>query len=83
MAGDTLYLLLYATGVRNRSTAGNVTCILNGQNLPVMYAGVQPEFAGLDQVDVLLPASLRGTGQVTVTLLVDGQRSNTATVTFQ
>jgi uncharacterized protein (TIGR03437 family) len=83
MGGDTLYLVLYGTGIRNRSAESNVACAINGTNLPVTYAGPQTEFAGLDQVDVLLPASFRGLGSVSLTLLVDGQRSNTATIMFR
>ena len=83
MGSDTLYLVLYGTGIRNRSSLSSVTCTINGQSLPVAYAGPQPQYPGLDQVDVLLPASLKGAGQVNVTLTADGQVSNTATLTFQ
>ena len=83
IGSDSLYLVLYATGIRNRSAAGNVTCTINGLNLPVSYAGAQPQFPGLDQADVLLPATLKAAGQVNVALMVDGQVSNTVSLTFQ
>jgi uncharacterized protein (TIGR03437 family) len=83
IGSDTLYLVLYGTGIRNRRPNGVVTCTISGQSLPVAYAGPQPQFPGLDQVDVLLPSSLKGAGQVNVTLTVDGEVSNTATLTFQ
>ena len=83
IGSDTLYLVLYGTGIRNRKSNGIVTCTINGQSLPVAYAGPQSQFPGLDQVDVLLPSSLKGAGQVDVTLTVDGEMSNTATLTFQ
>lgn len=83
IGSDTLYLVLYGTGIRNRKSDASVTCAINGQNLPVAYAGSQSQFPGLDQVDVLLPSSLKGAGQVNVTLTVDGEVSNTATLTFQ
>lgn len=79
MNGDTVYLVLYGTRIRN----GQSGAIVNGQTLPVAYSGTQSELAGLDQLDVLLPAALRGAGQVGVTLLVDGQRSNSVTPMFQ
>ena len=83
IGSDTLYLVLYGTGIRNRKPNGIVTCTINGQSLPAAYAGPQSQFPGLDQVDVLLPSSLKGAGQVNVTLTVDGEVSNTATLTFQ
>jgi uncharacterized protein (TIGR03437 family) len=80
---DTLYLVLYGTGIRGRSSIGNVSCTIGAATLPVIYAGAQPQYPGLDQVDVLLPASLKGSGQVNVTVIVDGQTSNPVTLTFQ
>ena len=60
-----------------------MTCTINGQNLPILFAGAQPTFLGLDQVNVQLPASLAGTGVATVVIRVDGQASNSVTLTFQ
>src|SRR5205807_9391579 len=78
LGSDTVYLVLYGTGIRNRSSTAGVTCTINGLKLPVTYAGPQPQFPGLDQVDVLLPAALKGAGTVEVSISVDGQASNTA-----
>jgi uncharacterized protein (TIGR03437 family) len=83
IGSDTLYLVLYASGVRNRSSLAGVTCVINGLNLPVTFAGPQGQYPGLDQVDMLLPASLKGAGQVNVSLIVDAQPSNTVTLVFQ
>jgi uncharacterized protein (TIGR03437 family) len=47
------------------------------------YAGAQGGYAGLDQVNVQLPASLAGSGVVNVNLTVDGQTSNTLQVQIQ
>ena len=41
-----------------------------------LYAGPQPEFPGLDQVNVPLSLSLRGAGEVNVIVTVDGISSN-------
>jgi uncharacterized protein (TIGR03437 family) len=52
--------------------------------VPVLYAGAQPSFVGLDQIDLgPLPNSLKGAGVVNVQLVVDGQASNTVTLTFK
>jgi uncharacterized protein (TIGR03437 family) len=80
---NSLYLVLYGTGIRNRSANANVTCTIGGQVLPVLYSGAQGSFAGLDQVNVALPASLQGAGSVNVTVTADGQTSNTVTLIFQ
>jgi uncharacterized protein (TIGR03437 family) len=45
-------------------------------SFPVLYAGPQPQFPGLDQVNVPLSLSLRGAGVVNVTVTVDGVTSN-------
>jgi uncharacterized protein (TIGR03437 family) len=82
-AGDSLYLVLYGTGIRNRSANANVTCTIGGQVLPVLYSGAQGPFAGLDQVNVALPASLAGAGTVNVVVTADGHASNAVTLTFQ
>ncbi len=47
-----VYLILYGTGIRNRSSLANVTANIGGTNVPVLYAGVQPSFDGLDQVNL-------------------------------
>jgi uncharacterized protein (TIGR03437 family) len=42
----------------------------------VDYAGPQPTYVGLDQVNLILPRSLRGQGTVSIALTVDGQTAN-------
>jgi uncharacterized protein (TIGR03437 family) len=78
-----VYLVFYGTGIRNRSDSSAVTCMVNGTALPVAYAGAQPDFPGLDQVNVLLPAAVRATSTLSVSLLVDGQSSNTVIIPMQ
>ena len=40
------------------------------------FAGVLPEFAGVDQVNVLVPRSVIGRGEVDVLLTVETQMAN-------
>jgi uncharacterized protein (TIGR03437 family) len=81
---DSLYLVWYATGIRNRSSVEGVTCTIgNNLFLPVTYAGAQSQFPGLDQVVVPLPASLQGVGTVRVVVTADGYSSNALSLTFQ
>jgi uncharacterized protein (TIGR03437 family) len=51
--------------------------------MPVQYAGPQPTFPGLDQVNIPLQLSLRGAGLVNVVVNVDGQSSNVTQVLIQ
>ncbi|MGH9671681.1 MAG: hypothetical protein ACRD44_00740 [Bryobacteraceae bacterium] len=78
---DQVYLLLYGTGIRGRQ--GDVTLLMGGVEVPVIFAGPQGEFPGLDQVNVLIPRSLFGRGLVDIVLLVDGGNSNTLRVSVR
>jgi uncharacterized protein (TIGR03437 family) len=82
-ANATMYLILYGTGIRNRSSLANVTANIGGINVPVFYAGPQPSFAGLDQVNLSLPLSLSGSGEVNIVFTVDGQTANVVTINIQ
>jgi uncharacterized protein (TIGR03437 family) len=77
----TTILELYVTGVRN--TYQSVYVQIGGVRYPVTYAGLQSQFAGLDQVNVVLPKSLAGSGALPVTLIVDTQISNTVNIDIQ
>ncbi len=83
LSSDPLYLVLYGTGIRHRSDGDAVTCMINGLSLPVVYAGMQSQANGLDQVNVLLPATLKGTGKVPIAIMIGSQVSNAPTLTFQ
>ena len=82
-ASNTVYLILYGTGIRNRSSLANVTVNINGTSAPVQYAGPQFTYEGLDQMNVVLPTSLSGSGEVNIVLTVDGQTANVVTVNIQ
>lgn len=78
-----VYLTLYGTGIRNRSSLENVKASIKGVSVPVLYAGPAPGFSGLDQVNVALLLELRGSGAADVILSVDGQTSNFVTISIQ
>ena len=80
---DVVAIELFGTGIRGRSSLTAVTCKIGPAVLPVFYADPQNQFVGLDQVNALLPKSLRGSGNVNVTLTVDGQTSNTVVLNFK
>lgn len=79
---DQAYLFLFGTGLAAAGTAG-VTVSIGGTNAPVTYAGSQGGFAGLDQVNVQLPRSLAGSGNVTIQLTAAGIAANAVNITIQ
>jgi endoglucanase len=81
--GDRLFLLLYGTGFDHASGAGGTTVMVGEAAAQVAYSGPQSQFAGEDQINAELPASLAGAGQVTVSVTVDGTAANAVTITFQ
>ena len=56
---------------------------VGGESLPVLFAETQADFAGLDQINLQLPRSLAGRGEVEVTLTANGKTANPVTVTFK
>ncbi|HEY3836664.1 MAG TPA: hypothetical protein VGL72_08830 [Bryobacteraceae bacterium] len=81
--GDQLIITLYGTGLRGFSTMAHVSASVGGAMAQVLYTGPQGQFAGLDQVNVVVPASLAGVGEVPVILRVDGQTANVVTINLK
>jgi uncharacterized protein (TIGR03437 family) len=79
---DKPYLFLFGTGFEAAGTGG-VKVSIGGTNVPVSFAGSQGGFAGLDQANVELPASLAGKGKVTIQLTADGLAANAVNITIQ
>jgi len=77
---DQVFLVLYGTGIRHRSSDASVFATVNGVRLPAQSAA-QGTWPGLDQVNLQLP-HMAGAGTVAVTLTVDGQAANTVTVSI-
>lgn len=77
---EPVYLILFGTGLRNRSSLAAVTASMGGVAAEVSYAGPQGSFLGLDQINLRVPAALVARGEVDVTLLVEGRVTNTLKV---
>ncbi len=82
-ASTVVYLELYGTGIRGRSSLAGVSVTLGGIALNVTYAGPQGTYPGLDQVNVALDHSLAGQGQLTLQLTADGVPSNPVVVNIK
>ena len=82
-AAGSPYLILYGTGIRHASSLSAVDVRIGNIDAPVLYAGAQGQYAGLDQVNVALPSTLAGRGRLVVTITADGQTSNMGQLAFQ
>lgn len=80
---DQVFLLLYGTGWRNRSSLSAVTTKIGGQSVETSYAGSQGDFVGLDQINARLSRNLIGRGEVDVVVTVDGVTANTVRVSIR
>jgi uncharacterized protein (TIGR03437 family) len=80
-APASTYLILYGTGIRGAALS-QVSVQVGTTALPPAYAG-PASFTGEDQVNVQLPPSLAGAGNVTVTLTANGIASNPFSITIQ
>jgi len=80
---DSVYLTLFGTGIRNRTTLTAVSVVIGGLNARVDYVGPQNQYVGLDQVNVLLPHELAGRGTVDLLLSVDSKPANRVQVAFR
>ncbi len=83
---DQTFLVLYGTGWRKRSDVTNVRVNVqqvNGVQLPVLYAGPQGENVGLDQINVALPRTLAGKGEMYFRVIADARVANLFKLNFQ
>ncbi len=78
--GEQLFLELYGTGLRRRSSFAAVNATLGGVSSEVLFAGASPQYVGLDQINLRIPRALHGRGEVDVRVTVDGIAANTVKV---
>lgn len=80
---DQVFLLFYGTGWRNRSSLSAVITKIGGETVETLYAGLQGDFVGLDQINARLSRNLIGRGEVDVVVTVDGVTANTVRVSIK
>jgi uncharacterized protein (TIGR03437 family) len=66
VSSGAVYLSLYGTGFDSGGSLANVTCKVGGTSVQPTYAGPQLQIPGFDQMNLLLPSSLAGTGDALV-----------------
>lgn len=80
---EQVFLLLFGTGFRQRSSLANVTAQIGGVSAEVFFAGAQGDLAGLDQCNLRLLSTLAGRGEIDIVLTVDGKITNTVQVSIK
>ena len=77
--GERVFLVLFLSGIRKTSDPNgdgnvneNVRIVIGGVNVIPDYAGAQPNFIGLDQINAVIPRSLIGRGKVNLSVTVTG-----------
>jgi uncharacterized protein (TIGR03437 family) len=76
---DRLFLDLYATGVRGGAA---ITVLAGEERISPLYAGPQPQFAGLDQVTFEIPPAWATRDRVSLLVVSGTERSNTVELLF-
>ena len=78
--GDEVFLILYGTGIRG---GDEVEVMVGGVPAEIAFSGEHGSFVGLDQINVKVPRSLAGRGEVAVRATVDGAVANLVRVSFK
>jgi uncharacterized protein (TIGR03437 family) len=78
----SVYLSLFGTGFDAANAASTVVTV-QGVSVPVTYSGLQGTYAGLDQINLMLPPSLAGTGAASISIAIAGTTSNIVFVAIQ
>jgi uncharacterized protein (TIGR03437 family) len=82
--GEATILAVFLTGLGDAGSASSVSSRVKvwvgGVEARVLYAGPQLGFAGLDQINFELPASVEDHGKLPIVITVDGKRSATVTL---
>jgi uncharacterized protein (TIGR03437 family) len=71
-----VYLVLYGTGWRNAGEGTPVEAYIGDHPLEVLYAGPQPQYEGLDQVNLRIPALDLPSGEYPLYVRVGTRDSN-------
>ncbi len=74
--------MLFGSGIANADTA-LTSVTINGVAATVTYSGPSGAGNGLDQVNILLPSKLSGSGNVNLQLTVEGETANSVQIAIQ
>ncbi|MGH9846708.1 MAG: IPT/TIG domain-containing protein, partial [Blastocatellia bacterium] len=74
---DLLYLILFLTGARQAATS-NVRVVIGGVEYAPAFVGAQGGYAGLDQINLLLPRNFGGRGRISLLVKAAGYGASNA-----
>jgi len=80
---DQVFLILYGTAFRNRTSVAAVSATIGGEPGQVIDALAHPDYVGLDQANIRINRTLAGRGDVDVMLTVDSVISNTVRINIR
>ncbi len=75
-----VFLILFGTGFRNISELSAATATIGGINAEVTYVGPQGTLVGLDQINLRLPHSLEGKGELNIMIDIHARTANVVKV---
>ena len=78
--GDEVFLTLYGTGIRSGDV---VEVTVGGAPAEITFSGAHGSFVGLDQINVKMPRSLAGRGEVALRVKVNGVAANVLRVSVE
>ena len=81
--GERVFLILFGTGLRFRSDQAQVKVTIGNVSVPVLFAGAQGGFVGLDQINLELPQTLAGKGEVDINLTAEGKKANAVKISIK
>jgi len=77
---DQVSLELFGTGIRGRKSLSDVRVSVGGVLVTPSYAGPQPQYPGMDQINIPLPRNLAGRGELNIDVAVAGHHANLVTI---
>ncbi len=78
--GEQVFLILFGTGFRNRTSQDAVNCRIGGEGSEILFAAAQGGLVGLDQANLRVPRTLAGRGVVDLVFTADGRTANTVQI---
>ncbi len=80
---EEVFLSLFGTGFRYLAQEAVVSAKIGEVSMDVLYAGKQPNFVGVDQVNLRIPRILTNHGLQNIQLNFAGQNANPVTIYFK
>ena len=82
-AAEQVVVVLFGTGFSNIGPVANAAVRLGSTTAEVLFAGPQGGLAGLDQLNVRVPRTLAGSGDIPITFTAGGRTANTVRLTVK